>query len=257
MRARRGFHVWSIGLALLLVATGVLVGCSANVGRDTASPPPSTGEVGTPIATPFQVTYVALGASDSFGIGADHPATQSWPSGVAKALGESVHLLNLGVPGATADQAIRDELPIALDADPDVVTVLLGVNDLDDGVPLANFTTNLRSLLASLTTGTHAHIYVGNLPDLSHLPYLVQRHGEQTLAREVPLWNAAIASACSQFGATLVDVYTGWNLAGLRPEYVSADGLHPSTLGAAHLAELFSTAIVASPARSAGPREPR
>jgi lysophospholipase L1-like esterase len=56
-------------------------------------------------------------------------------------------------------------------------------------------------------------------------------------------WNAAIAAACAREGATLVDLYSDWRELRAHPEYISGDGLHPSTLGAQRLAEIFRQAI--------------
>ncbi len=87
----------------------------------------------------MRLTYVAIGASDTFGIGADDPQTENWPTDLAAKLGNGVQLINLGVPGITAHQAIKIELPVALDAHPDLVTIWLAVNDIIDNVPVASY----------------------------------------------------------------------------------------------------------------------
>ena len=74
-------------------------------GRRTGSDTPSpTGGI----------TYVALGASDAFGVGTYDVNDDNWPAVLADDLGGSVHLVNLGIPGATVAEATRAELPIAL-----------------------------------------------------------------------------------------------------------------------------------------------
>lgn len=233
-------------VAALLALILALAGCSAT---RPAAPPT---ERAAPAAASYTTTYVAIGASDAFGMGTDDPPRQSWPSVLSGELGPHVHLINLGVPGATTAQALQTELPIAMDARPDVVTVWLGVNDLLDGVPLTSYAAQLRQLLATLRQHTQARIVAGNLPDLTYLP-LFYGADTSTLRATIRHWNDAIAAACRATGVTLVDLYSGWSELARHPEYISSDGFHPSTAGARRLADLFAAALRAAPA-AAPPR---
>jgi acyl-CoA thioesterase-1 len=224
---------------LLLIAP---VACSPAPGPTRASPPgvPMTQATATP--APVRI-YVAIGASDAFGIGTDDPRKQAWPVALARTLGDSFRLINLSIPGATVDLATRVELPVALDTQPAVVTVWLAVNDFDAGVTLDTYRGQLRALLHALVAATHALVYVANLPDLTLLPYFAHRD-PGALQSAVSAWNAAIAAVCADEGAVLVDLYATWTELAMHPEYISVDGFHPSALGAARLAALFAAAIV-------------
>jgi lysophospholipase L1-like esterase len=194
-------------------------------------------------ATPaVQSVYVAIGASDAFGIGTQNPATQAWPVVLARALGVSYRLVDLGIPGATVELATRDELPIALDSQPRIITVWLAVNDFDVGVPLATYAAQLRTLLDDLERETSARVYVANMPDLTYIPYFAQRDPQQ-LESQIAAWNTAIAQDCTAAGATLVDLYVDWAELASHPEYISSDGFHPSAAGAARLAAIFASVI--------------
>jgi acyl-CoA thioesterase I len=125
---------------------------------------------------------------------------------------------------------------------PAIITVWLAVNDFDSGVTLQTYELQLRDLLTSLVAGTSAHIYVGNLPDLTLIPYFAGRD-HQTLAAQVNAWNAGIATICKEVGVTLVDIFGGWRELADHPEYISSDGFHPSAAGASRLAEIFAAAI--------------
>lgn len=115
----RGHTKPHAGLACAWLACVLLAACapgssaSAPASNSTAQP----AQAAQP-APPAAVTYVAIGASDAFGVGTDDPAKQSWPSVLAGQLGASVHLIDLGIPGATVDEALSDELPIALTVHP-------------------------------------------------------------------------------------------------------------------------------------------
>jgi lysophospholipase L1-like esterase len=202
------------------------------------------------IQAPPSPVYVAVGASDSFGIGTGDPLTQSWPYVVANKLAAKPHLINLGIPGATVDLAVRAELPVALSVQPTLVSVWLGVNDLEHHVSLASFSLQLQSLLDSLAHQTSAAIYVGNLPDLTLLPYF-STWDQAALREQILAWNAAISYACSISGAHLVDIYTQSRNLAAHPGYLGSDQFHPSTLGAQRLAELFVEAMSGSSSQSA------
>jgi len=238
-------------IAWCLLVSLAATACATPSERETVPRAQARVLDATPTSTPTEqpplttapLTYAAIGASDAFGFGADHPLTENWPTVVAHRLSSSIHLINLGIPGATAELALRDETPIALDAQPDLITIWLGVNDLDNGVSLADFTRELRALLSALRDGTSARIYVANLPDLSLLPYFAARGNPVGLQAEVLQWNAAIAQETRDAGATLVDLYVGESELATHPEYISNDGFHPSTVGARRIAEVFVTTI--------------
>src|ERR1051326_1816775 len=195
----------------------------------------------SPQAQPRPLTYVAIGASDAVGVGASNPETDGWVPRFAARLGSNVRVVNLGVSGSTLSQALQEQLGPALDAQPDVVTVWLAVNDLNARVPLEQYAADLDSLLGRLEQ-THARVLVGNVPDLVALA-AYRGIDPEPLRAEVDAWNAVIADATARHGATLVDLHAHWQEIAQHPEYVSADGFHPSDEGYQALADLFATAL--------------
>jgi acyl-CoA thioesterase I len=193
-------------------------------------------------SSPRDFTYVAIGASDAFGVGTDDPAKDSWPTVLSHLLGADTHLINLGIPGETVAEARRTELPVALDAKPSLVTVWLGVNDIVQSVSVQEYESQLEALLRSLQQQSHAHIFVGNIPDLSLLSFFAG-YDQTALQAMISTWNAAIAQAVAATGASLVDLFASWNELAAHPEYIAGDGLHPSTEGAKRLAEVFFSRI--------------
>jgi len=186
-----------------------------------------------------RLTYVAIGASDTFGQGATDPATQSWPVELAHRLGPDVHLVNLGIPGVDAHEALDLEVPVALDAHPDLITVWLAVNDLVDKVPLANYRDDLDTLLRRLQTAApHARILVANLPDLTFVPRF-HTTDAATLRKQISMYNSAISDVVQNHRVVLVDLYNQWQTLATHPEYISSDGFHPSTVGYAQVAKIF------------------
>ena len=214
-------------MRLLLVAAaaaGLIVsGCAL---RDDAARP---------------LTYVALGASDAVGVGAAHPETEGWVPLFGAKLGASTRTVNLGVSGSTLGQALQEQLGPALDARPDVITVWLAVNDLNAGVSLQSYAADLDALLGKFET-SNARVLVGNVPDLARLA--AYRGQDPTpLQSQVARWNAVIAATAARHGATLVDLYSQWQEVAEHPEYLSADGFHPSADGYQALADVFAAAL--------------
>ena len=186
---------------------------------------------------------MAIGASETFGIGTNAPYTQNWALDLAKKLGSQVHFVDLGVPGILIHQALQVEVPVAVDAHPNIVTVWLAVNDIISNVPVSGYAQDLNLLLSRLQAAApSARIAVANVPDLSLLPYFAG-YDSQLLQTQVAAYNDAIAGAVSLHHDILVNIYQYWQEISQHPEYLSSDGLHPSALGYARLAEVFYQAL--------------
>ena len=212
--------------------------------------------------------YVAVGASETVGIGSDDPLNDAWPQVLLRrSLPPGTCLFNLGIPGATVEEAIAAELPQALRHRPDIVTVWLNVNDLVAGVPAEVYERQLRSLVAPLRRHGNATVLLANTPPLDWLPaYLmvlalapppgVTDAGEQwsvpspdEVTSAVASYNEAIARVAEDEGLVLVDLHAAVSRAraeGLEATLVSADGFHPSSAGHAAAAEVFAAAARAT-----------
>lgn len=185
---------------------------------------------------------VALGASDAVGVGAARPAADGWVPLVAAGLPPGTELVNLGVSGATLASIISDQLPVAIDADPDWVMIWAGPNDFRNGVPLPFFSQQLDQLLAALQRpdlNRERLIVVVTMPDLRALPSFARGEPDALDAR-VREWNAAIAAVAARHAqqVALVDLYGASSEFAAHPEYISGDGFHPSSAGYRRLAEL-------------------
>ena len=186
--------------------------------------------------------YVALGASDAVGVGADHPSSEGWVPLVGNELPESPQLINLGISGATLGDVISQELPVAIDARPDWVSIWPGVNDLRQDVSLKTFTSQLNAILNQLNRETLAHVIVLNIPDLRLVPAFAEVD-QTTLDQTVRQWNDAIAQAVRQHNAILVDLYGNSQEVAGHPQDISSDGFHPSTAGYRRIADLVRKTV--------------
>ncbi len=216
----------------------ILTGCSQQAASNSSGTTHQT--------VPGQLTYVAIGASDTFGTGTDDPYTQNWPSDLATKLGPRVHLINLGIPGIVVHDALNVEVPVALDAHPDLITVWLAVNDIVANVPTSSYSQDLDLLISRLQAGMpHAIIAVANVPDLTLLPQFSKRD-PHALDVRIADYNAIIADIVKRHHVILVDLTQQTYNLKKHPEYISNDGLHPNELGYLQLADLFYQALQSS-----------
>ncbi len=242
-----------LGMALL---AALLAACTSgkDAGQDAGR---ATDRREAPPAPP--PVYVAVGASETVGVGADLPE-QAWPEVLRRTrLPEGTVFTNVGISGATVAQALEQELPRALPLRPTLVTVWLNVNDLTSGVPADRYEAQLRQLVHALRRDGATKVLVANTPPVQILPsYLACRTrptGLCVLAASVPSevvaaavdsYNAAIQRVAVAEGAVLVDLH-GASLrsqaAGKFKALVAPDGFHPSTLGHRAVADAFGAAL--------------
>jgi lysophospholipase L1-like esterase len=237
----------------LFACAFALVSCTAppaavatTVPRATPTPTlfvTTTAPTGSPATTAATFRYVAIGASDTVGVGASDPRTGSWPARLAARLPAGTDYVNLGVSGSLAAQASREQLPAALGLHPQLATVWLAVNDLNASLPAADYAAALRSVIEPLASRTAARIFVGNVPDLRPVPAYAGIDPAVLLA-QISAYNAAIAALAGAFPGrvTVVDLFTG-SAPLVSTMTVSTDGFHPSDAGYGLIADRFAKAI--------------
>lgn len=242
-------------LARVALAVCLLTACS--VGSSASSP---TSRTATGPSTPSQV-YVALGASETAGVGTVDPAREAFPQQLMARLGGNTVLYDLGIPAETTAQALNDELPEALAVKPTVATVFFSVDDLVAGISPVDFRARLDRILSALSASGGVRVLVANTPSLDQLPAAAACQAGSVacplkgvivppiaqVRALVQVYNVTIAEAVAAHGARLIDLSRAGLIVSEHPEYVSADGFHPSRLGAAALADAFYAALTAKP----------
>ena len=243
--------MWKCELAVVTVICAAFVACSA---APAAQPSPTRGPTASPISAPTAtaagssgIKYVAIGASDTVGVGANDPAKGSWPALVAARLpAGSPPYTNLGVAGSLTLQAVSQQLPGAIAQRPNVISVWLAVNDLNATIEPASFAESLRQIVDGLVQKTGATIFVGNVPDLRAVPVYSGVDKARLLAG-IQAYNDAIAAIAARNPGRVkvVDLFTG-SAALVSTGTVSQDGFHPSDEGYQLIAERFAGAMRAS-----------
>lgn len=173
--------------------------------------------------------YVALG--DSYTIGTAVAATDRFPDQLVRAMPEAgLELVaNLGVNGYTTADLIRDELPALNGSAPDLVTLLIGVNDVVQGIPTATYRSNAAEILDVLRARLPAdRIVTISIPDYTVTPAggdygdPVEQHDGVVAA------NAVMAGLAGERGIAFVDIFDLSLRAADDRALVAGDRLHPS-----------------------------
>lgn len=197
----------------------------------------------TMMEPPDRIIYLAIGASDAAGVGAD-PLTRGYVFRIADALDErvgQVSLASLALPGATAEQigaALKPFLESGVE--PDLVTVWTGSNDVIQGEDVNDFEDELRDIFERLRDRTDGLLVAANIPDLPELPRFRADPDHDVTRERIEEFNQAIAAQVDDHGGFLVDLYGE----PVEDDLVSkADGFHPSNEGHRRIAEEFLDVI--------------
>jgi lysophospholipase L1-like esterase len=233
-------------VAAVAVVALLTVGCSD--GADESAPTPTS-------AGPPQV-YVAIGSDETVGTGSERPLLEAWPRVLFRtALDQSTVFVNAATEGSTVAQALDEQLPVANELQPTLVTVWVNRWDVVAGVPVEAYERQLADLVRALRRGGETQVLVANVPplpaggasvalgpaspddDLSFTE--VPAATPQEVAARTAAYNDAIARVAASEGATLVDLHGAADAASL----FTADGVGLTPEGHARVAELFAEAL--------------
>src|SRR5919106_4847832 len=122
---------------------------------------------------PEPLVYVAVGASDAAGVGAE-PITRGYVYRITDELDERVDQVfpaNLGIPGADTERIDAAlELFLETPVEPSLVTVWTGANDVIRGQDADDFEDEVEDMFDRLRDRTDGVIVAANIPDLTELP---------------------------------------------------------------------------------------
>jgi len=205
--------------ALAAVLVLAVIGCNV-----------SGGTSGTP-GEPSGLRYVALG--DSYTIGTSVEAPERFPDQLVAALGSEAPglrlIANLGVNGYTSADLIREELPTVADLQPEYVTVLIGVNDVVQGVPTETYEANVVAILDALLARLPAErIGTIAIPDYTVTPAGADYGDPRRQHDGIVANNAVMERLAGERGIAFIDIFDISLRAAQDRSLVADDGLHPS-----------------------------
>ena len=171
--------------------------------------------------------FVALG--DSYTIGTSVREAERWPNQLVARIPELELVANLGVNGFTSRDVIEVELPRLPALEPELVSLLIGVNDVVQGVPAEAYRANVVDILEEIVARVGAaHVVVVTTPDYTVTPAGADYGDPSKQSAGIRRNNAIITELAVARGIAVVDIFD-ISLEALHDRsLVAGDGLHPS-----------------------------
>lgn len=202
---------------------------------------PSTRPNESPRVADVFSRYVALGDSQTEGLndGDDATGYRGWADRLAEQLAvlePDLLYANLAVRGKTVGQIRSEQLDAALALQPDLATVMGGLNDiLRPHCDMAAVVADLDDIFAALTA-TGARVATSTFPDVSKIVRIARR-----LVPRVLELNAGIREAAGRHGVAVLDSF-GVPVV-TDPRIWSADRIHATPLGHQRIADAMAHAL--------------
>ena len=200
------------------------------------------------------IRYLALGDSYTIGTGASSSA-HSWPSIIAERLrnqtGQKVELTNPAVNGFTTLDLIREELPEVRRLKPDLVTILIGVNDLVRERTPADYRASLVRIYDEVKkeSAPDGRVFAVSIPNWSVVPAAREYGDPEQIRHLTDTFNDIAQEEAVERGFGWIDI-TAASLSGLgTPDWIASDGLHPGDNQYAAWAEVIWHSVREMPKR--------
>ena len=171
--------------------------------------------------------YVALG--DSYTIGTSVDAVERFPDQLARRIPGLELVANLGVNGYTTADLIRDELPALSGLAPGFVTLLIGLNDVVQDIPLVTYEANVVKIFDVLLAAVPVdRLVIVSIPDYTVTPAGADYGDPSAKSAAIVDANSTMERLAGERGVPFVDIYDVSLGAASDRSLVAADGLHPS-----------------------------
>jgi lysophospholipase L1-like esterase len=192
--------------------------------------------------------YLALGDSYTIGTGASGKA-HNYPSILAarltRAIGKKVGLTNPAVNGFTTEDLIANELGYLARLKPQLVSILIGVNDLVQGRAVEQYRTSLVRIYDAVGALKLAagQVVAISIPNWSVVPAAAGFGAPDQLKRLTDAFNELAQKEALSRGFKWVDITEVSTSRTGSAGWISADGLHPGDPQYAAWAEVIWDAV--------------
>lgn len=219
---------------IYLVITLVFFSCLEESEQPLSSQPDdhTMEEKDTMENTADKMTYLALG--DSYTIGERVDESERWPVQLVADLNAGGVEIStpqiIAKTGWTTNELIGAISTANIQQPYDLVSLLIGVNNQYRGYPIAQQEEEFERLLKmaiEFAGGDADKVFVVSIPDYGVTPFGQDRDPDK-IAKEIDLYNELNKRIAAQNNVMYFDITPISREASTKPEYVAADGLHPS-----------------------------
>ena len=176
--------------------------------------------------------YIPIG--DSYTIGEGVEEQERWPNLLAANLSRTGTptevITNPSRTGWTSRLALDHEVPLVERERPGFVTILIGVNDIVQGVSIEQFEKNLVEIIDRTLAAISEprSIVLITIPDFTLTPVGKSLGDTALYQKKLTEFNSVIEKIAQEKNLPLADIYGMSTRLGENPIYVTNDGLHPS-----------------------------
>ncbi len=180
-----------------------------------------------------------------------HDMGNGYPKYAAKLIAEAhpeldIEFINLGIGGHRTDQLFDRMSKDLIDLKPDIVSILIGINDIwhrygSERVMTtdAQIETNYRAILERIRRETDAKI-------IMMVPYILDCEDKVQTRADLPPLQAIVRKLAAEYADVLIPLDEQFEEAlktQPEPHYYSNDAVHPNGNGAAFIGARYAEAI--------------
>ena len=181
-----------------------------------------------------------------------HDMGQGYPKYATELIAEAfpeaqIEFINQGISGNRTDQLFDRLYPDAIAFEPDVISILIGINDIwhrhgagKIATTDAQIAANYRAILERLRAETNAKIVI-------LAPFILDCDDKQQMKADLPSVLDIVRELADEFADVYVPLHEHFAEAlKCQPEplYYSADGVHPNENGARFIAKHYAEAVI-------------
>lgn len=180
-----------------------------------------------------------------------HEMGKGYPKYASELLSEAFpeidfEFINQGIGGNRTDQLFDRLYKDAIEFDPDVISILIGINDIWHRYGSAKVATtdeqlelNYRCILNRLRNETHAKIVMIT-------PYVLDVDDKDEMKRDLLTVLPIIRKLAQEYADVFIPLNEYFDEAlktQPEPKFYSADGVHPNTNGAEFIGKVYAEAV--------------
>ena len=180
-----------------------------------------------------------------------HDMGNGYPKYAAKLIREAhpemdIEFINLGISGNRTDQLFDRMSKDIIDLKPDIVSILIGINDIwhrygGDRIMTTDgqIETNYRAILERIRKETDAKI-------IMMVPYILDCEDKERVRADLPALQTIVRKLAAEYADVLIPLDEQFDEAMKtqpEPHYYSGDAVHPNQNGAAFIGARYAEAI--------------